>query len=783
MGYIFSAAFMANMLSMTAMLILLSLTGKSHMAADLGIVQASTSALFYAFSSNARNIVLATSTSALAKSIFNLRLILLAPLVLVALWLNSKLGGVESTFAAILILRRAVEWFGEVDLSERERLGDERFALMYLLVQMILFGIAGLWMLLNMPHPLWGLFCWALLPLLLSAKFARVAIEDFANVLSSVNKKIAPHLGSTLITGVSLYVFRLLMILLLGKSIAGDLFAAFAIGGILGSLTLNAFGPSIAFAEKIDGTFKFPKLLTSILWIFAVVGLLIVGLSFGRPDVFAASHKHIIFWEAIGFSMIGGVVMTHAQLLRNRLLIHNEHHDLFGPDLLMNMLIIAITPLAYFTLGLDAMAGLSLVGAMLALVFYKSSEIVEIIEKGQHPLAIKYFQFLIAILILMPVFLQINSGIFLAKETLTSATSVMSLPLPISIFITYLAILIIGLYRSVHLSLSVIFFSFILMFLSAILVAAGQGELARAKVILIIQYTLPMGALVLGEMFKATWFGDEARIEQGFLFVLAVIVPLQLAASLMQGSSQLASYIYIFSIYQHVQYVPIIFASAYLWVIFALWQDLRYRNVLLILSPVMGVYAAASLSLVAIMLLVTGVLTFAILRWRLVAEKLPASLFVVLLLSCLGYLSVEVSTISLIFKFKDVAFETISSWRLYIVSIVDSVESLLWGHVDILDKSHFPSAHNYYLDMVRNFGLIAALPIFGLLGYTVRGAYLARRYLIANSSLLGLLLVLLFLLVIDNSTQVSLRQPYSGVFIFFLWGVFIARLGKIKVAS
>jgi hypothetical protein len=292
-----------------------------------------------------------------------------------------------------------------------------------------------------------------------------------------------------------------------------------------------------------------------------------------------------------------------------------------------------------------------------------------------------------------------------------------------------------------------------------------------------------MGALVLGEMFKATWFGDEARIEQGFLFVLAVIVPLQLAASLMQGSSQLASYIYIFSIYQHVQYVPIIFASAYLWVIFGLWQDLRYRNVLLILSPVMGVYAAASLSLVAIILLVAGVLTFAILKWHLAAEKLPAGLFVVLLLSCLGYLSVEMSTISLIDKFKDVAFETINSWRLYIVSIVDSVESLLWGHVDILDKSHFPSAHNYYLDMVRNFGLIAALPIFGLLGYTVRGAYLARRYLIANSSLLGLLLVLLFLLVIDNSTQVSLRQPYSGVFIFFLWGVFIARLGKIKVAS
>ena len=119
MSYIFSAAFMANMLSMTAMLILFSMAGQSHMAADLGIVQASTSALFYAFSANARNIVLSTSNATLAKSIFNIRLILLAPLVLGAFWMSSTLGGVESLFTSVLILRRTVDWFGEVDLSER----------------------------------------------------------------------------------------------------------------------------------------------------------------------------------------------------------------------------------------------------------------------------------------------------------------------------------------------------------------------------------------------------------------------------------------------------------------------------------------------------------------------------------------------------------------------------------------------------------------------------------------------------------------------------------------
>lgn len=783
MNYLFSAAFIANMLSMTAMLILLSLAGKSHMAADLGIVQASASALFYAFSANARAVVLATPNSILAKSIFNIRVILFFPLALSAFWLSSTLGGVESTFAAVLILRRAIEWFGEVDLSERERLGDKRFALAYILSQAFLFVFAAMWLLLDMPRPLLGMFLWALLPLVLSAKFFWIALADISNVMSTVTRRMAPHFGSTLAIGVSLYVFRLLMILILGKNVSGDLFAAFAIGGVLGSLTLNAFGPSIAFNEKMNGIFKLPKMLTLILWIFSGVGLLIVSLSFVQPDSFAQLGKNIIFWKAIGFSMIGGVIMTHAQLLRSRLLIHNENHDLFGPDLLMNMLIITAVPLAYFTLGVEAVAGLSLVGSLLALSFYKSSELAEIIERKQHSHVIKYAQVLIAIGVFFPIFLQLNGGLFHAKELLPEiSNSLLSLPIPLSLFITYLAILLIGSYRSAHLSLSVVFFSFVLMFFTTLIVSTSQGEVPRTKVILIIQYILPMGALVLGEMFKTKWLNDEGRIERGFLFVLAVFVPLQLAASWLQGDLQLTNYIYVFSIYQHMHYVPIIFVSAYLLVIFGLWQDIGYKKALLVLSPLMGVYAAASLSLVAIIFLVAGVFVFAILRWRFAKDKLPVGLFIAALVVCLGYLGIEMSIIASTAKYRDIAFETVSSWQLYAGDILGSVKALFLGHNDVLDKSKFPSTHNYYLDMVRNFGVIAVIPVLLLFGYTVRAAWLVRRDLITDPMLSGLLLVLFFLLVIDNSVQVSLRQPYSGIFTFFLWGLFIARLDKVKVA-
>ncbi|MBS3955549.1 MAG: hypothetical protein KGZ88_21610 [Methylomicrobium sp.] len=239
----FPLAIMANMLSMTAMLILFSLAGMNHLSADIAIAQAATTALFFAFSGNARTTVLASSSSALAKSIFDLRLILLVPISILAFWLTSTLGGVEQYLAGVLILRRAVEWLVEIDLSEKERLSDKRFALTQVVIQALLLIFATLWLLLKMPYPLFGLLLWATLPLLISARFFWRTLGTFGKEFSGINKKMAPHFGSSFAIGVSNYVFRLLMIAVAGKAVAGDLFAAFAIGGVLGSIFVNAFGP------------------------------------------------------------------------------------------------------------------------------------------------------------------------------------------------------------------------------------------------------------------------------------------------------------------------------------------------------------------------------------------------------------------------------------------------------------------------------------------------------------------------------------------------------------
>jgi len=265
------------------------------------------------------------------------------------------------------------------------------------------------------------------------------------------------------------------------------------------------------------------------------------------------------------------------------------------------------------------------------------------------------------------------------------------------------------------------------MIFSTLLVSTGHGLLERNKIILVIQNILPMGALVLGEMFKDAGLDTDTRIERVFFWVLAVVIPLQIVAGWLQGSLNLASYLYIFSIYQHIQYVPVVLVGAFLFVLFSLWQDDRYKLSLLLLTLFMSIYAAASLSLIAIIFFISGLFVFTALRWRLASERLPAFHFLAVLAICLGYFWTELSVMSTMHMYRDIAYETVSSWQLYWGEIFDSVNSLFLGHANVHDKSVFPSTHNYYLDIVRNFGLFSLVPVLVLFGYTVRLVHSARK--------------------------------------------------------
>ncbi len=161
------------------------------------------------------------------------------------------------------------------------------------------------------------------------------------------------------------------------------------------------------------------------------------------------------------------------------------------------------------------------------------------------------------------------------------------------------------------------------------------------------------------------------------------------------------------------------------------------------------------------------------------------------------YLGRNVSTISQKYSFvnlshfKNLAFDNtpvleqynipnisarIFYWKYHIQKSTSGAKEFLFGNSRRPDRRKIPSAHNYYIDLLYNFGLISLLPVSILIGFTVVGLYRYRIRVISSPKLLCLAYVVMFLLLIDNSLKVGFRQPYPGIFTFFLWGILLSRL-------
>ena len=794
MNYVFPAALMANTFSVTGLMIILGLAGKPAAAADFGIVHGATVALLFSFSANARSIILNPASSIAAGTVLGTRMLLLIPLGMLSLLLSTHLAGVGIALAVILVIRRCAEWIAEVHVSEMELKRENRQATRFLASQSVLFLIAAAWLAADLPFWLPVLLLWATSPAWFSLGFV-LQRTDVRSIIHGRWLQLLPHFGSTAIIGISVYVFRLLILLLVGKSVAGDFYTAFAIGGLLGSVFAQAIGPTLALQQARGDAAGLPPRVRITLAAATVCGLCMYAVAAAIPESFVFTGKSGLFWQATGLSLFGGAIMVIAQQFRLHILQHYANHDVFGPDVLMNILIVAAVPYVFYLLGSEALVALYLLNATLALLFYYSAEKSIQTWTGTIGAPATHLKTAIALLLFLPLFIQLNGAVF--RETtyfFDTGGQLMRLPVPVSVLACYGGILLLGRYARAQLSLTAIFATFALMLVSSVLLVHVQAGQEQAKMILLIQFVLPMFALVLGQLYD-----DDGSalplLATCLLWVLAILVPIQLLFTWSLGVLTLSPYLQLFSIYQHLQYVPVIFVSAYLLALYTLWESPRYRMLLLALGAPMGIYAGASISALTTTCLITGVTGFAIFAWRRGKQfKSALALAAAIVVFSIGYFSlasgqiggkydlIRLQTDTTVLAPKNLA-QRLAYWKFYSGEILASPKTAVLGHAAPPDRIKYPSAHNYYLDFAYNFGLVPLLPVLGLIGLTLFGVHRKWREIRESAPLLGLTFVVLFLILVDNSFKVGMRQPYPGILTFFLWGVLLSHLFSPSAAA
>ena len=199
----------------------------------------------------------------------------------------------------------------------------------------------------------------------------------------------------------------------------------------------------------------------------------------------------------------------------------------------------------------------------------------------------------------------------------------MRLPIPFSVFACFGGLLLFKNYERSNLALYILFFFFIVMLVTTIISTKDNLSELRNKFILLIQFVLPMFSLVLGQIYGLNEF-DSKIFEKTAAGVLSILIPVQLLSTWYAGTTVLSPYIYFFSIYQQLQYVPTILTCLYLYAFYSLWQHYIYQKALIVLAPLMGVYVILSGSILTVIVLISGLFLFTYLSWKHASDKTPA---------------------------------------------------------------------------------------------------------------------------------------------------------------
>jgi hypothetical protein len=374
-------------------------------------------------------------------------------------------------------------------------------------------------------------------------------------------------------------------------------------------------------------------------------------------------------------------------------------------------------------------------------------------------LPLRLTQIIISIGLVTPIFFQLKGAIFADKMTNYDGNGdLFSTPIPFSIIACSVGILLFTNIRQAKVPVLFVLLSFTLMLVSFIVSALWENQpLAISKFVLLAQFTVPMLGLILGFSWQDSRVTkQEAPIfEAATLIVLALIMPTQILFTFIQEAHPLTPWMYFFSVYQHLQYVPVILVGLFWWVCIELFDHRWARRLSLSLVFIVSCYAMVAMSIQAILLCVIGAIS---LIWIRGANRqtlsglclVVAGLFVSLQMDGGGFKVVsaiqkkeasEIRTMHWSDKLGASEHTTdtetnepmqappkvtlpglhqrLALGQLYISKLIDNPRWLAFGDPASIQRRIAPSAHNYFLDLVANFGLLEIVPTIALIFITL----------------------------------------------------------------
>jgi len=341
----------------------------SFFAAEIGLYPGIVLLLTQVFSANARSLLLYNRDRSFYDQAINIRFYL--GLFVVFILTIYHYYHYDENFFILFILSFIVyiSWINEINLAIHEKNRSSFFIKFFLIISFVFYFLIVANYLLkdeNLLKILQLYLCFHILFFLYHVNFLNFNIKKFIKYFQNQFKEYLSF-ASSLFNIIAIIIWRISLVLLLGKSTAGLFFASFAIASFPGTVFNNIIGQIVIINKRIKDFVSKSSNLLLIFYIICIFALIILN------QIFLKNYEFYNFFNITLISLLGTPFMLRALYFRHMVLSINRRYQkkIFIIDIMYGVSISPIIAILFYIGGQDLLIYSYLISSFLALIYYQ----------------------------------------------------------------------------------------------------------------------------------------------------------------------------------------------------------------------------------------------------------------------------------------------------------------------------------------------------------------------------------------------------------------------------
>ncbi|MDA7795975.1 glycosyltransferase [Candidatus Pelagibacter sp.] len=352
------------------LMVLSVIFGNSSFAAEIGVFPGIVLLLTQVFSANARSLLLYNIDSKFYDQVINIRFYLGIFIMLImtlyqVLFINTDNFIVLSILSFIVCL----SWINEINLAIHEKNRSSLVIKFFLIISIIFYFLVMANFMLSSGKLFDILKFYLLFHILFFLYHINVRNFNIKRFIQYFQNQFKEYLAvaSSFFNIIGVIIWRISLVVLLGKSAAGLFFASFAIASFPGTLFNNIVGQIVTINQKIRTLIYKISNLLFILYIILVTILIILN------KLYLQNFEFYYFFNITLTSLIGTPFMLRALSNRHEFLSVSKvfQKKIFIKDVMYGISISPIILILYYLGEKDFLIYSYLISSFLALFFYR----------------------------------------------------------------------------------------------------------------------------------------------------------------------------------------------------------------------------------------------------------------------------------------------------------------------------------------------------------------------------------------------------------------------------